>query len=163
MKKSFYVAAAAAFALTGLASCGGNKSCNNNCGSKQDKIEIYTGVLPAADCDGIRYTLHLDYDEDDNFMKGDYDLTETYLVSDSTSVGGVSDNKSFRSEGDFTVNNKAGKKYLRLVQDRKDSQQGSAEGPIYFLVENDSTLTLVNDDLQLPDAPGLNYSLKLSK
>ncbi|MDE7402978.1 MAG: copper resistance protein NlpE [Muribaculaceae bacterium] len=161
MKKTFMVAALAALAVTGLASCNCNKnSCKNE--KKGDRIEIYTGVLPAADADGVRYTLKLDFDDDQNYTDGDYDLNETFLVSDSTAVMGTRDTKSFLSEGDFIVENKDGKKYLKLVRDNKDSQVGSAEGPIYLLAENDSTLVMVNADLQLPENVA-QYTLKRTK
>ena len=77
--------------------CSGTRTCN------LDKDKVYTGVLPATDADGIRYTLKLDYDDDKNFMEGGYDLLETYIVGDSVSATGYKDAGSFRSEGDFTV------------------------------------------------------------
>ncbi|MBD5290549.1 MAG: copper resistance protein NlpE [Bacteroides sp.] len=161
MKKTVYVAAAALAVLT-LSACG-NKTCNNGkCGRQGDRKELYTGVLPAADTDGIRYTLSLDYDDDHNFTDGDYDLIETYIASDSTSFTGYRDLKSFKSEGDFTVSDNAGKKVLRLVQDVRDSQPGSTSTPIYFLVDSDSTLVMVNADLELPTRPG-DYTLRLAK
>ena len=165
MKKTIYMMAAA-LSVLGMAACSGNKTCNGDkaCGkcTDGDRKELYTGVLPSADTDGIRYTLSLEYD-DDNPNKGDYDLIETYLVGDSTAVTGYSDDKSFKSEGDFSVMKKDGKSYLKLVLDVKDSAVGSSEGPTYFLVESDSTIVLVNSDLEVSQAPGLNYTLKLSK
>lgn len=118
--------------------------------------EVYTGVIPAADCDGIRYTLTLDYDDD--AKDGDYKLVETYIQADSTSAIGYSDVKTFASEGDFTVNKKGDKTYLKLVKDQKDSQAGSAETPIYFVIDSDSTITMTNADLEIPATPG--YTLK---
>ncbi|MBD5281068.1 MAG: copper resistance protein NlpE [Bacteroides sp.] len=159
MKKIIYVAAAA-LSMMSMAACNGNQKASGDAQKAGDKLEIYTGVLPAADCDGIRYALQLKYDDDHNYTDGDYDLLETYLVSDSV---GNRDDKSFKSEGDFSVMEKNGNKYLKLVQDRDDSQQGSADSPMYFLVESDSTIVMVNSDLQKSDAPGLNYTLKLSK
>ncbi len=162
MKKTLYVAASA-LALLSLASCG-NKSCNgNSCGDKGDRNEIYTGVLPAADADGVRYVLQLDYDDDHNYTDGDYDLVETYLKADSTATTGYRDDKSFKSEGDFTVTDNAGQKVYKLVPDVKDSQAGSTVTPLYFIADNDSTLTLVNSNLERSANPDLNYSLKLSK
>ncbi len=163
MKKLVYMAAAA-LSMVSMAACSGNQKTSGEAQKADgDKMEIYTGVLPAADCDGVRYSLQLEYDDDHNYTDGDYDLLETYLESDSTSTLGYKDGKSFKSEGDFTVMEKDGSKYLKLVQDAKDSQQGSAEGPMYFLVESDSTIVMVNSDLQKSETPGMNYTLKLSK
>lgn len=159
MKKMIYMGVAA-LSMMSMVACNGNQKGAAAGEAHGDKLEIYTGVLPAADCDGIRYALQLKYDDDHNYTDGDYDLLETYLVSDSV---GNHDDKSFKSEGDFNVIEKNGKKYLKLIQDRDDSQTGSADGPMYFLVDSDSTITMVNSDLEVADAPGLNYTLKLSK
>lgn len=164
MKKTTLIMAAALSMMT-MGACTGNKagSCDKaKCGDG-DKKELYTGVLPAADADGVRYSLKLEYDDDHNYTDGDYDLLETYLEQDSTSAVGFKDGKSFKSEGDFTVMDKDGKKYLKLVQDAKDSAQGSNAGPMYFLVESDSTIVMVNSDLQVSETPGLNYTLNLAK
>lgn len=177
MKKTVFFAASV-LALAGLASCSGNnKNCNNDstcCNAENcpagttfdhdgDMMQTYTGVLPAADADGVRYTLTLKYDKDDNFREGDYGMIETFVVADSTATTGYKDTKSFRSEGDFTVGEKDGKKFLRLVQDVKDSQPGSNAGPIYLLADSDTTLTMVNAELQPAENSELNYTLTLSK
>ena len=148
--------------MVSMAACSGNKCAKDGkCEERPD--ELYTGVLPAADCDGIRYTLKLDYDDDDNNMKGDYDLTETYLTADSTAVAGTKDKESFVSEGDFSVIEKEGKKYLKLVKDAKDSNPQAID-LLYFEVTSDSTLLMVNNDLTAPvDSVALNYTLKLAK
>ncbi|MBD5212749.1 MAG: copper resistance protein NlpE [Bacteroidales bacterium] len=161
MKKTFLMATAG-LALISLAACS-NKSCDNgSCSNgKGDRNEVFTGVLPAADCDGIRYTLHLDYD--DNGKDGDYKLVETYLRQDSTGMAGIKDIASFASEGDFVVSQDNGKTIIKLVKDQKDSGAGSVETPIYFIANGDSTLTLTNDSLKVPDTPGLNYTLRRSK
>lgn len=164
MKKTMLMMAAALSMMT-LAACSGNQKSSgdkSNC-EKGDKKELYTGVLPAADTDGVRYALKLEYDDDHNYTDGDYDLLETYLERDTTNAVGFKDGKSFKSEGDFTVMDKDGKKYLKLVQDVKDSAKGSIEGPLYFLVESDSTIVMVNSDLQLSETPGMNYTLTRAK
>lgn len=169
MKKSIYLAAAA-LAMMSMAACSGynsNQANGGNYAKAYDKDQVYTGVLPAADAAGVRYTLTLDYDDDHNYTDGDYDLIETYLVTDSVSATGYKDGQSFKSEGDFTVmkgsGENEGKTYLKLVQDVKDSAQGSNAGPMYFLVESDSTVVMVNSDLQTSVNPDLNYTLKLVK
>lgn len=168
MKKTFYITAACATLLMAGACSGNNKSAGIDKSAKAgDRTEVYTGVIPAADASGIRYTLKLDFDDDHNYTKGDYDLLETYFAGDSISPTGLKDLKSFTSEGDFTVEKgqgaNSGKTYLKLVQDAKDSSAGSNAGPLYFLVESDSTIVMVNSDLQPSETPGLNYTLKIAK
>lgn len=160
MKKMIFMFAAVAAMC--LAACSGN--CDKSAGKvgKTDD-KVYSGVLPAADADGVRYTLKLDYSDDHNYTTGDYDLVEVYLQSDTTSFIGYKDGAGFKSEGDFSVINGQGEnsntKYLKLVQDVKDSSAGSNAGPIYFRIDNDSTLTMVNAQLEAPTTPG--YTLKL--
>ncbi len=161
MKKPFLILAAIV-SLISMAACSGNKTvAPGNMNVKHD--QVYTGVIPGADVDGIRYTLKLDYDDDHNYTTGDYDLLETYIKADSTANIGYSDLSSFKSEGDFTVEQKDGKTYLKLVKDARDSSQGSVEGPLYFLVESDSTLVMVNSQLEPAANPQMNYTLKLAK
>ncbi len=166
MKKTILFAAAG-LAMLGMAACSGNKSASadscNDCGkcAKGDKTEVFTGVLPMADADGMRYTLTLEFDNDDN--DGDYKLVETVVMADSTSAVGSTDGKSFASEGDFYIKTKDGKTYYELKKDQKDSQAGSLDTPAYFLVDSDSTLTMVNADLEKAANPEMNYTLKLVK
>lgn len=163
MRKTIY-ALGAVMALFSMASCAGNqdgKCCKS--GECKGGDKVYTGLIPAADAEGVRYSLKLDYDDDKNCTEGDYDLIETYIVGDSLSMTGHKDADSFKSEGDFTVMQKDGKTYLKLIQDVKDSAKGSNAGPIYFLVDSDSTITMVNADLQLAADSTMNYTLKLVK
>ncbi|MDE7153645.1 MAG: copper resistance protein NlpE [Muribaculaceae bacterium] len=160
MKKTILFSAAG-LALLSLAACSGNCQ-KGGCQKdglcvKSDIDQVYTGILPAADCDGVRYTLTLDYDDDGN--DGDYKLIETYLKADTAVVTGYSDIKSFVSEGDFRVERKGDKTYLKLVKDRDDSQIGSVDTPIYFVVDTDSTITMTDSNLQVATS-GLNYTLK---
>lgn len=160
MKKMIYLAAAA-LSMLSMAACSGNKCDGNKCADRED--EVYTGVLPAADADGIRYTIKLDYDDDKANKEGDYDLTEVVLTSDSTAVTGVKDKNTYLSEGDFTVVEKDGKTYLKLVKDQKKSNAAAAS-TLNFLVSSDSTLVMVNDALDaVPDSTAQFYTLKLVK
>lgn len=158
MKKAILFVAAA-LAMVGMAACSSNDCSKGSCDkAKCDSDQIYTGILPAADCDGIRYSLKLDYD--DNGQKGDYDLIEVYLESDTTTVTGIKDSVAYKSEGDFTVVEKDGKKYLKLVKDAKDSN-AQASDELYFEV-GEGTITMVNSDLEAAAMPEL-YTLKLVK
>ena len=160
MSKPFYFAAAA-LAMISLAACSGNNNCQGNkCADRED--QVFTGLLPAADGPGVRYTLKLDYDDDKNNMEGDYDLVETYVGADSLAQSGKNADVSFRSEGDFTVVDQNGKKYLKLVKDNRDSH-ARAVSNLYFQVDSDSTLTLVDNQLQPASNDSLNYTLKLVK
>lgn len=152
---------AAAMAMLSLAACSNNGSCNGSTCKDNDKDMVYTGVMPAADCDGVRYTLTLDYDDD--AKDGDYKLVETYIQADTTSMIGYKDLNSFASEGDFTVNKQGDKTYLKLVKDQKDSSANSVDGPLYFIVDSDSTITMANAELETSTTPGMNYTLKLAK
>ncbi|MDE6443094.1 MAG: copper resistance protein NlpE [Muribaculaceae bacterium] len=164
MKKTI-IFMAAGLSMLGMAACAGNgKSCNgDSCGNcnKGDKVEVFTGVMPAADADGIRYTLHLEFDDDDK--DGDYKLVESVIQADSTAVGGFKDVKTFASEGDFYIKQKDGKTYYELKKDQKDSQAGSLETPAYFVVDSDSTITMVNAQLEAAADSTMNYTLKLAK
>lgn len=157
MKKTLFGVALAMLTLT---ACGGHGTCGKDC--KDDKDPVYIGVLPAADVEGVRYTLTLDYD---NARRGDYDLYQTYLAVDTLAPGGYKNLTSFKSEGDFTVESKdvngTTVKYLRLVPDAKESAGDTTI--LYMLIPNDSTLTLVGADLQPSTSLGLNYDLKLQK
>jgi len=132
---------------------------------KRDMAAVYSGILPAADTDGIRYTLKVDYDDDSNLTKGDYDLVEEYLEANGTNS--YRSIKRVKSEGDFTVMTKTvnGKtvKYLRLVPDAGDSDAEAGTEPMYFRVDSNGSITMVNSDLKASTNPGLNYTLTVKK
>lgn len=159
MKKIVLMAGAALVAL-GMASCSGNKTegdkaCDSKC-DKGDVEAVFTGVLPAADCDGIRYTLTLEYDADDK--DGDYKLVETYIQEDSTATTGYKDLRSVASEGDFTVSKQGDKTYLKLVKDAKDSAPEASDN-LYFVVDSENAITMTNADFEVSTTPGVNYTL----
>lgn len=147
-----------------LAACS-NKNCDrNNCSTQEGacptsaqcaagQVVTYTGVLPAADADGIEYVLVLDYDDANS---GDYVLTEKSMSQDES---------VFTSKGDFTLHTgtpaSASQSYIKLTPDNPDraSDLNTASDEVrYFLVDSDSTLTLTGADLQ-PAASGLNYTI----
>ena len=156
MKKTFYIASAAV-AVLAMASCSSDKKTNNQVEAQpvvENVTEVYSGILPAADADGFQYTLVLDYDADDNFAEGDFDLTQTVVAVDSTSTTGfAATDQKFVTKGDFDVFTKDGKKYLKLTSDANENDI------TYFQVTSDSTVILVNIDLEQPAVPGLNYTL----
>lgn len=145
--KSKMIYAAAAVALLALGACT-PKPADSTAKTDNKTDDVYTGVLPSADTYGVRYTLLLDYDDDNN--GGDYDLIQTYFNSDST---GIQDVASFATEGDFTVaTNNAGQQYLKL--------SGDGAGEMYFLAETDSTITMTDATITPVNTPGMNYTLK---
>lgn len=152
MKKTILFSAAG-LALISMAACSGNCSDKGSC-AKSDVDEVYTGVIPAADTEGIRCTLLLDYDDSGN--DGDYTFVQTYIQADTTAAIGYSDISTFVTEGDFKVEQKGDKKYIKLEADK--SQTGAAATPVYFVVDSGSAITMTNDQLQV--TPGLNYTLK---
>lgn len=150
-----------AAALVALAGCSGNKQQQtaatdvNPVTDTDDRHEEYTGVLPAADTEGIEYTLHLEYDRDDNFTEGDYRMRQVYMSATNPTT--------YDTKGDFKVlkgtPQSPDQMYLQLVSDPENNAPADTT---YFLVSSDSTLTMVGQDLT-PAVSGLNYDLKLKK
>lgn len=149
-----------ALAIAALAGCSEHKQ---NDGGKDvnpvtdstDRHEEYTGVLPAADTEGIEYTLHLKYDSDDNFTEGDYRMHQVYMSATNP--------VTYDSKGNFKVltgtPRSATQKYLRLISDPANN---APTDTTYFVVSSDSTITMTGSDL-VPAASGLDYTLKLKK
>ncbi len=158
--KTTKLAALSAALLTLLAGATACSDSHHNPGApKADDDQVYTGMLPGADCLGIRYTLHLDYDSDDNNMKGDYKLVETYVVADSTATSRIADAYSVKSKGDFKVSTQDGATRLTLFP----KHPGAANDTLYFVQTSDTTLTMTSGTFDLPTTPGLNYTLRLVK
>lgn len=162
--KKIVLMAGVALATLGFASCDNSQTAQTApadtaavTAQEKNVDAVYTGVMPAADCVGVRYTLLLDYDKEDK--DGDYTLVETYIQDDKDAPLGYKDVKSFFSEGDFTVEQKDAKKYLKLVKDADDSSKASVDTPLYFVVDSDSTITMANQDLEVSTTPGMNYTL----
>lgn len=157
MKKTIFLSATAV-ALLSLAACSGNKTASEQTSTDETSKNVtYTGILPAADTDGVRYALNLDYTNDN---EGSYKLDQTYLVADSTAAGGYKDKDSFKTEGNFAIESKDAKKYIKLTETAKADTTANV---MYFLVDSDSTMTMVNADLQVSVNPDMNYTLKLEK
>ena len=112
-----------------------------------EATEVYEGTLPAAG-PGIRYVLTLNMLADANDTT--YTLDMTYLDAE-----GQGKDKTFSSKGkpqmiQKTVKNKK-KAALKLTP-----SDGSE--PVYFVIANDTTLTLSNDSLQ-EAVSDLNYDI----
>lgn len=109
---------------------------------------VYKGTLPAADGPGARYELTLNGAGTNN--EDGYSLIITYLEAKAGK------NVSYTSRGKKEVMQQKGdgkeeRNAYKLIPD-------NGESPLYFLVVNDTTLRLVNENLQ-EAASGLNYDL----
>ena len=111
--------------------------------------EHYTGVLPAADCPGIRYQLyvrHREYSGDGQFY-----LQLTYLEADNgkdavhTYMGKRNTLRGITANNDATV--------WQLMSDN------GADSFNFLYGADGLTLTLLNNRFEMPES-GLNYSLK---
>lgn len=143
MMKKIFVLAVAALALVACQPKGTDAAVSEPVAEDA----VYKGVLPAADCEGIEYELTLQGDTA-------YALTVTYLGVDAEGR-----NISYPSSGK-----------LNHLQQEVDGVQKSfielgdsdAMEHAYFLVVNDSTLRLVNSELQEPENTAL-YDIKKVK
>ena len=155
MKKVMMIAALAA----ALVSCQSKGTQNNDTvamdesvmavtGNDSSAVAVYEGILPAADGPGIQYVLSVDSVGPDG--ESGYTLVTTYLDAE-----GKGKDKTFTSKGkpvtvEKTVKNKK-KTALKL-----NPSDGSE--PVYFVIANDTTLTLADDSLEV-SASDLNYNI----
>lgn len=160
MKKIFVGIALISLALT---ACDNNRDRNH--GSLGDKEELYAGIMPAADAEGILYTLKLDYDDDHNYTDGDFQLVETALIGDTVSAMNLRTGVTSLTEGDFRIETSTAEgettSYMRLVPDVKESLGAASTSTLYFIVNPDKSLTMVNSDLTKAANDSLNYTLTL--
>ena len=102
---------------------------------------VYEGMVPAADCEGIRYRIAMDAAKKNFSMKEDYMETEKKVK------------ETFYETGKIAPYEKAGNKALKFTTTGNDSY--------YFLTVDGNTLRLVNEDLE--EGVAGNYDLKLAK
>lgn len=114
-----------------------------------EQSQVYKGVLPAADCSGIEYTLSI------NAANDNYHLTTVYIDAE-----GAGKNVSFTSEGKRSMIHRGegenAQTFYKLAPSGKDTAS------VYLMVVNDSTLRLVNADLQEPTNKAL-YDIVMSE
>lgn len=165
MKKTALLGIAAIGAL-GFTACNSGDCQNGACKSDGDKVELYTGVVPAADVDGTVYTLKLEFDDDNNYTDGDYTLVENSIAIDTTAVQGFREVATSFSKGDFKKDTKqvggANVDYIVLTPDANDALGTPSGSSAYFVINADGTLTMVGADLQLPANAEL-YTLSAQK
>lgn len=108
---------------------------------------VYEGVLPAADGPGIKYSLNLNNAAD---AESSYTLVMTYIDAE-----GKGKDKSITTSGKKELVSKEVNKMKKSAY--KLTPIGS-DVAVYFAVINDSTLRLVNEDLQ-DNVSNLNYDI----
>lgn len=118
-----------------------------------EEVQVWEGVLPAADGPGIRYVLTLNTMANANDTT--YILDMTYLDAD-----GKGKDKTVTSKGKPEVVKRAIKDRANRTVTRKGLKLRPNDGsqPVYFVIANDTTLTLCNDSLQESQSD-LNYDI----
>lgn len=104
---------------------------------------VYEGMMPAADCAGIRYRIAMDA------RKKNFTMKEEYMESDTK----VKD--TFNEKGTVEPYSKNGKEGIKLGTGNNGSE-------LYFVSVGDSVLRMVNEDLEEAVTTN-NYDLKLKK
>ena len=143
--KKYFLPAIAAIAMLGSCQSKTTATVDNNNDNEIQTVSrssqtTYKVMLPAADCPGIEYSLSLDEG------KNGYILSMTYIDAD-----GAGNNKTFTSEGEFElIKNDSISFYLLKSDDMSDPQ--------YFKIINDSTLRMINSELQEAESC-LNYDI----
>lgn len=152
MKKIALFAAACAI----FAACNNNGKTASNTNGQDSTADttmtatadssVYMGMTPAADTYGIRYLLVLANDSTHGFQLEQAYMKSENEVQQASHYSGVAE----------IINSKDNKTYYSFKTDGNET--------IKFLVVNDSTLRMVNDQLEEPEAmEGMNYDLKLQK
>lgn len=145
MKKTYFILAAAAAMVAATACDSKSKTEASDETPVEEATAIeYSGVLPAADADGVNYYVALTAESD---TTGTFSMTEDYIQGDT--IG-----QSFTSAGKYSVIENEGQKYVVLTQD--------AANVTYFRCDGDSAITMVSADLT-PAISDLNYTLNRTK
>ena len=97
--------------------------------------EVFTGTIPSADGPGIDYVLTLGVTTDG--IDTLYTLDMTYLDAQGPGKNQTFTSKGTKQDIHKVVNNQP-KNAIKLTPDNGDN-------PMYFVVVNDTTLSLVND------------------
>lgn len=147
MKRILFLLAVTAM----FAACNGNKNAktapaqdstatdSTDTSTQNGDSLVYEGMTPAADCEGIRYRIAMDAQKKNFTAKEDYMETETQVKN------------TFYEKGTIAPYEKNGKKGLKFSTGKDDA--------LYFVTVGDSTLRMVNDELE--EAVSGNYDLKL--
>ena len=157
-------------ALLGLAAIAalGFTACNNSNSASQmkgdNKVVLYSGILPAADVQGTMCTIKLDFDDDNNYTDGDFVMIENSLAADTVAASGLKDVATSYSEGDFRKESKqvngVNVEYIVLTPDADEVFGAASSTPTYLIINPDQSLTLVNSSIEMPANPEL-YTLSV--
>lgn len=145
MKRTVMMLAACAM----LAACQQqNKTAANQGGNEAPVADSlhFVGKLPAADGPGIRYDLRIANDSTAGFT-----MTETYLEAEN----GKDQTTIYTGKAETVTQTVDGKEVKAYKFELGDNTPAT-----YFKIVNDSTLRMVNDELE-EAASELNYDLKL--
>ena len=155
--KAYYISAA--LMICALAACSNKNTqtettttAEETTAQEETHAVTYTGTLPAADCDGIKYTLTFTPTDHDN---GTYALEQVYLTEPNATT--------FNESGDYQIIDHDGKQYIRT--EKKPASAGSTAGDVaYYVMASDSTIVLTGPDFEMP-APAMVdlYTLTLTK
>ncbi len=129
MKKTYFLLAAAAMTVAATA-C--SKKADTTTETTVEKTEVtteFTGTVPGADVDAVRYAVSLTTDNDST---GTYTMTTEYVQGDSIT-------QKFDEKGDFATFSKDGATYVKL---------GDGAGATYFRCDADTAITMVNAELE---------------
>lgn len=105
----------------------------------------FVGMLPCADCSGLRTELQLSTDT----SYGQFKLTETYMDA----PGG---DKTFESHGVYVIVHGMKGNSGATVYQLNPNEPGKIQN---YLLMNDSTLRMIDKELQMIDSP-MNMDLK---
>lgn len=119
-----------------------------------EATEVYEGTLPAANGPGIDYVLTLDMLADSNDTL--YTLDMTYLDGSNNGAGKKMTVKGKPQMIHKVTQDAKTKKPVTKKAIKLNPSDGSA--PLYFVVANDTTLTLVNDNLD-ETVSDMNYDI----
>lgn len=160
MKKTLLAAAVATVAA--MTACSNNQqeqAAENQESTDTISQQTYTGTLPAADAEAVVYTITFDYPDAQDATTGTYNMEQKYVDKDTS---------SFKTDGTFTVAptpKDNTKKYIKLTpKATTDDVAGATPADtLYFLVETDTTITMVSPALEPSANKDLNYTLKRTK
>lgn len=129
MQKTYLLLAAAAMSVAATACQKKTETIAETTPEKTEVTTEFTGTVPGADVDAIRYAVSFTTDNDST---GTYTMTTEYVQGDSIT-------QTFDEKGDFATFSKDGETYVKL---------GDGAGATYFRCDADTAITMVNADLE---------------
>lgn len=143
MKRIYFLILLSAFLVNCSNRKPGGSTTETSAKTRTDSTESYEGIIPCADCPGIKTTLSL------NYSSKNYTLSETYLERNN--------GKAFITKGSFDIkpryeNNPDAD--LLILNDDKSGRES------YFArFSKDTAFVMMLDADKKPIQSGLNYKL----